>query len=293
MNQFPVYVPKLLPAEENYLSGRRSCQGCGKALAARIVAKAAGAVLPDQLPPQASITAQSYAYDDLTFDPMLETMQAELIRASAMAGASCRKAIVGIDRRLFLSGQLVAARMFTRDENTLYLCFDNEPHIDRLISAANPPEFKLAEVSHPVPAGEIKRIVKEKNIPAPVAEGSFSYIATACPSYPFDLIEKVKKGLASDGNAFILVLAPCPTGWVFNPKLTIKAGLMAVRTGYFPLYEIENNNIKITQKVLNRKPVQDYLKMQKRFFPFPQELIPVVQEAVNEGYEELLQKAQA
>ncbi len=101
MNQFPVYVPKLLPAEENYLSGRRSCQGCGKALAARIVAKAAGAVLPDQLPPQASITAQSYAYDDLTFDPMLETMQAELIRASAMAGASCRKAIVGIDRRLF------------------------------------------------------------------------------------------------------------------------------------------------------------------------------------------------
>ncbi len=74
MNQFPVYVPKLLPAEENYLSGRRSCQGCGKALAARIVAKAAGAVFPDQLPPQASVTAQSYAYDDLTFDPMLETI---------------------------------------------------------------------------------------------------------------------------------------------------------------------------------------------------------------------------
>ena len=103
----------------------------------------------------------------------------------------------------------------------------------------------------------------------------------------------MKRGLAACGNAFILVLAPCPTGWVFNPKLTIKAGLMAVRTCYFPLYEIENNNIKITQKVLNRKPVQDYLKMQKRFFPFPQELIPVVQEAVDEGYEELLQKAQA
>ncbi len=79
-----------------------------------------------------------------------------------MAGASCRKAIVGIDRRLFLSGQMVAARMFTRDENTLYLCFDNEPHIDRLISAVNPPAFKLAEVSHPMPAGEIKRIIKEK-----------------------------------------------------------------------------------------------------------------------------------
>lgn len=291
MNQFSVYVPKLLPAEENYVSGRRSCQGCGKALSARIVAKAAGAVFPDQLPPQASVTDQSYAYDDLTFDPMLETIEAELVRASAMAGASCRKAIVGIDRKLFLSGQMVAARMFTKGENALYLCFDNEPHIDRLISAVNPLAFKLAEISHPVPAKEIKRIIKEKNIPAQVAEGNFSYIATACPSFPFDLIEKVKKGLAADGNAFILVLSPCPTGWVFNPKLSIKAGLLAVRTGYFPLFEIENNKIKITQPVKNRKPVQDFLKMQKRFFPFPPELIPVVQEAVNEACEELLQKA--
>ena len=67
--------------------------------------------------------------------------------------------------------------------------------------------------------------------------------------------------------------------------------MLAVRTGYFPLFEIENNKIKITQPVMNRKPVQDFLKMQKRFFPFPPELIPVVQEAVNEAYEELLQKA--
>jgi len=181
--------------------------------------------------------------------------------------------------------------MFTRGENVLYLCFDNEPHIDRLISAVNPPAFKLAEISHPMPAGEIKRIIKEKNIPAAVAEGSFSYIATACPSFPFDLIEKVRKGLAADGNAFILVLSPCPTGWVFQPKLTVKAGLLAVRTGYFPLIEIENNSIKITQPVKDRKPVRDYLKMQKRFFTFPPELIPVVQEAVSEAYEELLQKA--
>jgi len=291
MNQFPVYVPKLLPEEETYLSGRRSCQGCGKALAARIVAKAAGAAVPDQLPPQASITAQSYAFDELAFDPMLEKIQAELTRASAMTGASCRKAIIGIDRRLFLSGQLVASRMFTRDENTLYICFDNEPHIDRLISMVNPLDFRMAEVPHAVPAAKVKSIIKDKNIPAAVAEGNFSYIATACPAYPLDLIKKVKKGLAADGNAFILILSPCPTGWVFNPKLTIKAGMLAVRTGYFPLYEIENSTVKITQKAVNRRPVQEFLKMQKRFFPFPPELIPVVQEAVNEGYEALLQTA--
>ena len=31
-------------------------------------------------------------------------------------------------------------------------------------------------------------------------------MATACPSYPFDLIEKVQSGLKSPGNAFILVM---------------------------------------------------------------------------------------
>jgi pyruvate ferredoxin oxidoreductase beta subunit len=307
MSQFSVYLPKLLTKDEFFLSGRRSCQGCGKALAARLASKtirdaaavSAPAALPGY-PSAASFTAQSYAYDELTCEPLIENLLAAIqqINASAPADAHkgparIKKAVVGLDRKIFASEQLVAAKVFTQSSAVLYLCFDNEPHIDRLIRRLNPPAFKLAEISHPLPGAEVKAVIREKNIPAAVSEGRFSYIATACPSYPLDFIEKVKKALACSGNAFISVLSPCPTGWVFVPKLTVKVGALAVKTGYFPLYEVENGRVRITQSLQNRKPVQDYLKMQKRFFTFPQELIPVVQEAVNEECAELLQQAQA
>jgi pyruvate/2-oxoacid:ferredoxin oxidoreductase beta subunit len=103
-------------------------------------------------------------------------------------------------------------------------------------------------------------------------------------------MEKVRKGLECKGNAFILVLTPCPTGWIFSPKLTVRVGLLAVKTGYYPLYEIEDGVLRITERVKTKKPLQDYLKMQGRFMMFPPALIPPMQKAVDGIYEELLKK---
>jgi pyruvate ferredoxin oxidoreductase beta subunit len=305
MSQFSVYLPKLLTQDEVFISGRRSCQGCGKALAARIASKIIHGVATVSGNSAASgqfsagaLTAHSYAYDGVIWEPLIENLQSVIRQINESAGGTeqkgrqrIKKAVVGLDRRMFDTEELVVPPAFGSSTAGLYLCFDNEPHIDKLIRMLNPPGFKHAAVSHPPSAAEIKAAIRRKNIPAAVAEGSFSFIATACPSYPLDFIEKVKKALACSGNAFILVLTPCPTGWIFLPKLTIKVGLLAVRTGYFPLYEIENGIVRITQPLQNRKPVQDYLKMQKRFFTFPRELIPVVQEAVNDECTELLSRA--
>jgi len=115
----------------------------------------------------------------------------------------------------------------------------------------------------------------------------YAYIATACPSYPFDLIEKVKNGLECSGNAFILVMTPCPTGWIFASNKTLDIGRRAVLTGYFPLYEVDKGKIRLTVNPKNRKPVQEYLALQKRFFTFPPNLLPVFQTAVDEFYQEI------
>ncbi len=306
MNQFSVYVPKLLTKDEFFVSGRRSCQGCGKALAARIAAKiihgAAGMAVQGTVRGQVSataLTANSYASDAATYELLFENLVSliQQINEADMGTEhqghqQIKKAVIGLDRRMFVSDQLVMPPVFKESAAALYLCFDNEPHVNKLIRMLNPPAFKNAEILHPLSAADLKAAIRGKNIPPAVTEGSFSFIATACPSYPLDFMEKVKKALACSGNAFILVLTPCPTGWIFLPQLTIKVGLLAVKTGYFPLYEIENGIVRITQPLQHRKPVQDYLKMQKRFFTFPQELIPVVQEAVNEECDEMLRKAQ-
>jgi pyruvate ferredoxin oxidoreductase beta subunit len=307
MDRFSVYVPKLLPSDEYFLAGRRSCQGCGKAMAARIASKAvgpagvvSGSFARSHYPFTDSLAAQSYTYDDVGYENMTTRLSSairqinELRKDKARAGHKrVKKAVVGIDRRLFMSDFLVLAEAFERGEDTLYVCYDNEPYIDKLIQKTYPKAFSLVEVHHPMPGEEAKQVVREKNIPPIVQQMDFSYVATACVSYPFDYIEKVKKGFECSGNAFISVLCPCPTRWLFDPKLTVKVGLSAVRTGYFPLYEIEGGSLKVTQRVSKRKPLAAYLKMQKRFMLLSPAFIPPIQEAVEEVYQTLLGQAKA
>ena len=301
MDRFSVYVPRLLPQDERFLTGRRSCKGCGKALSARIASKAAGtAVLSEEVikvryPEAASFCAQGYAHDDVTTESMLEKFLVCIDHINASAAKNTRthhrvikKAVIGINRQVFMSDYLALTRIFQNHRQALYICFDNEPYMDSLIRKTSPQEFVLAEHVSPVSDRDIARVIQEKQIPAVVGEADFPYMATACPSFTSDLIVKVRKGLESPGNAFILVLTPCPTSWVFAPENTIKVGLKAVQTGYFPLYEIEHGTHRVTQRVKKRPPVQEYLMMQKRFFTFPPELIPSVQSAVDTFYDGLV-----
>jgi pyruvate ferredoxin oxidoreductase beta subunit len=73
------------------------------------------------------------------------------------------------------------------------------------------------------------------------------------------------------GYRFILIDAPCPTGWYSDPSLTPELGQLAVKTGYFPMYEIENGKLAFTKKFAKyrdpekRVPIKEYLKLQGRF----------------------------
>ena len=301
MDKFSVYAPKLLPREERYITGRRSCKGCGKALAARIASKAmsGSAVLPADYPGASALSAQSYAYDEVTSSAMVEQLlsAAERINAAAARATKSRhkiikKPVIVIDRRVFMSDFLALSRVLQQQRTGLYLCFDNEPYVDALIKRTLPQPFVRNELAHPVSDTDIQQLISDKNLPDIAAAADFSYFATACPSMPFDYIDKIAKGMDCDGNAFILVLTPCPTGWMFPSAQTHKVGLSAVGTGYFPLYEIDRGGLTVTERLEKRRPVQEYLMQQKRFFVFPPQLVPSVQSAVDTYYEDLLQREQ-
>jgi len=120
----------------------------------------------------------------------------------------------------------------------LLLCLDNE-------AGGNLPEA----IKKPIPA---------------IGEG-FQYVATACPSYPFDFYEKLKKGLEVKGKTYIHILCPCPVGWQFDPELTVKIGRWAVESRIFPLYEVNGGSYRLTVTTPKPRAVADYLKIQKRF----------------------------
>ena len=115
-------------------------------------------------------------------------------------------------------------------------------------------------------------------------------VATACSSYPFDLMQKVQKAAKSPGPAYVHILSVCPTGWRLPPNKAIWIGRLAVETGVFPLYEVINGRYRITQEVDELRPVEEYLRPQGRFRHLTPDLIEHIQKRVTKEYDKLVAK---
>jgi pyruvate ferredoxin oxidoreductase beta subunit len=144
------------------------------------------------------------------------------------------------------------------------------------------------------PSGKesIGQNVPKKNLPKIVAAHDIPYLATACPSYPLDLMNKTRKALDIEGPTYLHVLSPCPTGWRHAIDMAIEMGRLAVETGVFPLYEIVNGRLKLDMVMEKREPVIDYLKPQGRFRHLKAEQIEEIQKDVDSYYEELVYRAE-
>ncbi len=201
-------------------------------------------------------------------------------------GKRIRKAVIGIDKRIFAKDPLALTGIIKEQKEIIYICYDSEMYMDEFIKRFLPSMDAHGE-SHPLGKNEVREFIHNKNIPSLVRENSVAYAATSCSSYPLDLMEKIKKGLQVSGTAFINVLTPCPTTWLFNPDLTVNLGVLAVNTGFYPLFEIESGKLKVTKRVLKLQPLADYFKMQQRYIPFPPEMISLIQEVIVEEYEKL------
>ncbi|HLC68085.1 MAG TPA: thiamine pyrophosphate-dependent enzyme [archaeon] len=92
-----------------------------------------------------------------------------------------------------------------------------------------------------------------------------AYVATASVSFPQDFITKLKKASALPGLKFIDVLTPCPALWKYEPSNTIEVGRVAVETGIWPLYEIEDGAVALTKRPNRLEPVENFNHVQKSF----------------------------
>ena len=91
------------------------------------------------------------------------------------------------------------------------------------------------------------------------------YVAQASPHDPRDLVRKAAKALATDGPTFLNVLAPCPRGWRSDGAETIDLAREAVNTCYWPLFEVEDGEYRLTYRPHHKLPLVPWLKRQGRF----------------------------
>ena len=127
----------------------------------------------------------------------------------------------------------------------------------------------------------------KKNMPKIAVAHDIPYVATACPSYPFDLMEKAKKARMVRGPSYLHILSVCPTGWRTPSDLSIRYGRLAVQSGVFPLYEVNVGRHQLTYNPEPLRPVTDYFKGQGRFRHLTADTIQEIQDRVTREWEEL------
>jgi pyruvate ferredoxin oxidoreductase beta subunit len=150
--------------------------------------------------------------------------------------------------------------------------------------------FGASTTTSPVGKVQMGQITWKKNMPAIAAAHNIPYVATACPSYPIDLIQKVKKAADLEGAAYVHILSVCPTGWRSAPELSIKLGRLAIETGFFPLYEVERGQYRLNIDLPKLKPIKEYTKLQGRFRHLNEEMIQEIEERVHKEYEQLRER---
>ncbi|MBI3079262.1 MAG: pyruvate synthase [Deltaproteobacteria bacterium] len=302
-----------MPVPEFFGSGHRTCQGCESALVMKLMAKAAGPRTVVLGSTGCMYVANTTYYSTPWAVPWMHT-QLGSSGSAALGTAAGLKALIrkqkikdepinviafcgdggGADMGLSAISHALSHRQY----NLLILMYDNESYAntDIQVSGASP----WGANSTFSPPGKVHRIMQtrwKKNVAPMLAVGhpECRYVATACGSYAMDMMNKVRKALTIGGPTYIHTLDPCPKGWDYDPMYSHELGEIAVETGIWPQYEIEDGALRLTGKTrylaegrVRRKPVREYLIRQGRFAHFTEEDVEYFQKKVDAMWEKWL-----
>ncbi len=305
MDKFNVYASRLVPKTEYFTSGHRACQGCGEALAVRLVCKAVGKnaiianatgcmeIVSSGLPH----TAWLHPWIHVAFENTsavasgIEAALKVLKRKGRLPAPDIKVVAMGGDGGTSDIGLQSLSGALERGHDFTYVCFDNEAYMNTGIQRSSSTPFGAMTTTSPPGKQSFGQKTWKKNMPAIALAHGIPYVATANPSYPFDLFAKIKKALETPGPAYVHVLSVCPTGWRSASDLSVKLGRLATETGVFPLYEVEHGRHRLTLEVAKLRPVKDYLTLQGRFRHLREPELEFIQKRVLEDFAALQEKA--
>jgi len=283
-----------LPEEELMNSGHLACQGCGATLAMRFVLKALGQKTVLCIPACCwSVIDGPFPYSCLDvpiFHCAFETA------ASSASGVKAGLEMVGDtettvvawagDGGTFDIGIQALSGTAERNDDILYICYDNEAYMNTGIQRSSATPYGAWTTTTPVKHFKNR---PKKDMVAIMAAHAIPYIATASIGYPEDLYRKVKKAKDIKGTRFLHIYAPCPSGWKTRPEDTVKLARMVVQNAYFPLYEIEDGTkYTLNIKLRDKKPIDDYLRIQGRFRHLTEEEVDHIQAEVDKHWTRIL-----
>lgn len=285
---------KELSKEEYLLKGHIACAGCGPAIALRLLFKALGNKVILVIPACcSSVIPGPYPYTSFAVPVQNIIFEATGATASGVAAALRKRDVKDVtvvgwagDGGTFDIGIQALSGAAERGTNFIYVCYDNEAYGNTGVQRSGATPYGAWTTT--TPTGKRER---KKDMPFIMAAHRIPYVATACPSYPIDFIRKLRKAKKIEGTKFIHMLAPCPTGWRYDTSKTVEIGRLAVQTGIWALFEIEDGKFKLnppSDRLIDkakRKPVKEYLSLQGRFRNLTEEGTGKIQKWIDEDWE--------
>lgn len=304
-----INIKSLTDVEPRFVGGHRLCAGCNEGTIVRQVLLAAHEyeVVVLNATGCLEVTTSVYPYSSWNVPWLHEAF--ENVAAAAGGAEAAYKALkrfgeIPEDKQIkFIAfagdggtydiGLQALSGALERGHSFLYVLLDNEAYMNTGIQrSSSTPQFAWTTTS---PVGNVSsgKVQPKKNIVEIVAAHGVPYVATASPSHYVDLMTKVQKALSYDGPTFLAVYSNCNRGHRNDTALSVKVARMAVETNYWPLYEIEDGEYRITYKPRKPQPIEEWLKLQGRFSHLMksgnQDKVKELQEWINSKWE-LLQK---
>lgn len=268
----------LITRSNSLNSGHRACQGCGEALGARyaidaamratgnqmIVCNATGCLEVFSTPYPQSSWRIPWMHSLFGNVPAVGSGIAAALKAKGKDNV--RVVAQGGDGSTVDIGFGCLSGMFERNDDVLYLCYDNEAYMNTGVQrSGSTPARASTATTQAVGKSPGNAFGVGKNVPRIAMAHGIPYVATASVADLRDLEAKVERAMTFRGARYIHLHVPCPLGWGSDPAKTVQIARLAIECGLFPLFEAEDGRVVHRRQIRRRIPVDEYLKTQKRF----------------------------
>jgi pyruvate/2-oxoacid:ferredoxin oxidoreductase beta subunit len=282
------------------LPGNRACAGCAVGIGLRAILKALDGQVVMTVPASClTVIGGMYPVSSVTVPWLNVAFPATAAAASGLAAGLRATGRAGEMTVLAMAGDGGTADIgiqalsgaAERNEDFIYVCYDNEGYMNTGTqrSGLTPAGARTTTTT----GGKREN---PKDMPLIMEAHGLPYVASTSAVHPDDVYDKLVKARGMRGLRYVHMTTPCPSGWGFDPKDSVRIGQLAVDSGLVVLYEVEGRTFRLTGRSRAlarrgaRKPVAEVLATQARFKGMGAEEVAALQRWTDARWSEYLRR---
>ena len=302
-------LKEVMNKPERLAPGHRMCAGCGATIGVRAVLRALHegdeAVIGNAT---GCLEVSSYMYpytawEDSYIHNAFENAGATLSGVETAYKALKKKGKIkedtnykfitfGGDGGTYDIGFQSLSGAMERGHDMVYVCYDNGAYMNTGIQRSSATPRFADTTTTPVGTQSTGKLQSRKDLASIIAEHNVPYVGQSTFTRDFkDIHTKAEKAIYTEGACFLNLMTPCPRGWRYEMSDIMEICRLAVDTCYWPLFEVDHGQWRLTYEPKHKLPIEDFLFKQGRFKhmfkPGNEDLIVQFQEEVDRRWEDL------